>query len=56
MRYAIKVGEIHLRSDRPITDEERRQAVRELTRAPLERSFTEGVMFKTVIGTGDPVR
>ena len=26
-RYAVKIGEIHLRSDKPITEKERKEAI-----------------------------
>jgi len=32
MSYAVKIGEIILKSDEPITPEERRRAVRDLSR------------------------
>ncbi|MEL7086831.1 MAG: hypothetical protein AAGL98_00065 [Planctomycetota bacterium] len=28
--YAIKIGEVHFRSDKPITDEQRKEAVKAL--------------------------
>lgn len=35
-RYAIKIGEIHLRSDKPITETERKNAVRRVLKNPAE--------------------
>lgn len=29
-KYSIKLGEIHLRSNKPITDEDKKRAIREL--------------------------
>lgn len=30
MRYAVKIGEIHIRSTKPITDEQRAKAIERL--------------------------
>lgn len=35
-RYAVKLGEIHLRSDTPITADERREAIKLMEEAALD--------------------
>lgn len=48
MSYAVKIGEIELRSDKPITDEQRFEAVHNFMEKPLiaeKRRGADGVIL-----------
>lgn len=50
--YALKIGEIYLRSDKPITEEQRRRAVRYLIKANRSMVTDEGLKIDDIaIGT-----
>lgn len=48
-KYAIKIGEVHLRSDKPITPEEHKKALKELRRADPLIATQDGLQVKLTI-------
>lgn len=54
MRYAVKIGEIHLRSDKPITKEQRTAAIKMMRGdEPMPSDMQEGLEIIKVLDLPD---